>query len=226
MQTAEIDGVTYAENPVLFVPVREVALELGLTVIFGNGEVTINSAALADPRRLPDGTMMVPLRDFASLGASIDWNPDTSSARVTLKAHKIDVVAGAKKVIVDKSSQTLEAYQGSRLVMTTHISSGREGHRTPNGFFQAGPVKERMHRSRLYNWAPMPWSVQVDGDIFIHGYAEVPKEPASHGCVRMPMDGFNAAKWLFDWIDVGTPITIQGEWSDEGLNFRTGNPDS
>ncbi len=45
------------------------------------------------------------------------------------------------------------------MILKTNISTGRRGKRTPNGTFSAGPYKARMHRSNLYDDAPMPWSV-------------------------------------------------------------------
>jgi lipoprotein-anchoring transpeptidase ErfK/SrfK len=54
----------------------------------------------------------------------------------------------------------------------------------------------------------MPWSVQVRGNIFIHGFTVVPDYPASHGCIRMPLTGSNPAKKFFHWVEPGTPIKI------------------
>ncbi len=43
--------------------------------------------------------------------------------------------------------------------------------------------------------------------IYIHGTpdSEPLGQPASHGCVRMNSTDL---VWLFDWVDVGTPVTI------------------
>ena len=113
---------------------------------------------------------------------------------------------GGKRVEIDLTSQTLRAYDGIRLVMKTNISSGRN-RATPTGRFRAG-YKDADHYSSLFNNAPMPWSVQVSGNIFIHGFSVVPDYPASHGCIRVPITGRNPAKRFFNWVDVGTPITI------------------
>jgi len=113
----------------------------------------------------------------------------------------------SKSVVIDLSDQKLRAYQGNRLVMQTRISSGKNGG-TPTGRYSAGPYKSKTHFSSLYNNAPMPWSVQVTGNIFIHGYTEVPNYPASRGCIRVPISGFNPARRFFNWVDVGTPIRI------------------
>ncbi|MDF1756193.1 MAG: L,D-transpeptidase family protein [Verrucomicrobiales bacterium] len=114
---------------------------------------------------------------------------------------------GGKRVEINLTQQRLYAYQGNRLVMKTRISSGRTGN-TPTGRFTAGPYKSATHFSSIYDNAPMPWSVQVTGNIFIHGFSVVPNYPASKGCIRVPISGFNPAKKLYNWLDVGTPIRI------------------
>jgi lipoprotein-anchoring transpeptidase ErfK/SrfK len=113
-----------------------------------------------------------------------------------------------KRVEIDKTEQVLRAYEGDQLVFQSHVSTGKQGKRTPNGNFQA-LTKQRMHRSRLYHNAPMPFSVQISGNYFIHGFSSVPNHPASHGCIRLPIED---SKRLFDWIAPGTPISITGKW--------------
>jgi len=114
--------------------------------------------------------------------------------------------SGPKRVEINLTTQKLRAYQGNRVVMKTHISSGKN-RRTPTGNYRAG-YKDADHYSSLYHNAPMPWSVQISGNIFMHGSGSVPNYPASHGCVRVPLTGSNPARRLFKWIDKGTPIRI------------------
>lgn len=113
---------------------------------------------------------------------------------------------GPKRVEVDISDQRLRAYEGDRLVMQTRVCTGR-GDSTPKGRYSAG-WKDRHHYSSKYDNAYMPWSVQVAGDVFIHGYSSVPRHPSSHGCIRMPVTGTNPAKRFYEWVDAGTPIRI------------------
>lgn len=130
-----------------------------------------------------------------------------------------DVLAGgAKRVEIDKATQTLRAYEGSMLVLQSRVSTGRWDKSTPNGNFTA-LEKHRMHYSRLYHNAPMPYSIQVNGNVFIHGFAYVPAWPDSHGCIRLPLDGINPAKRLFEWIEIGTPISISGHWAGRRESF-------
>jgi lipoprotein-anchoring transpeptidase ErfK/SrfK len=143
--------------------------------------------------------------------------PHRSSAAAAVVAFLVAVSTGnaadggEKRVEIDKTAQVLRAYEGSELVFQTRVSTGRPGHETPNGSFRAGE-KHLMHYSRLYHHAPMPYSVQVNGNYFIHGFTEVPAWPASHGCIRVPLDVANPAAWFYRWVDTGTPISIAGHW--------------
>lgn len=117
--------------------------------------------------------------------------------------------ATTKRVVIDKSTQTLRAYDGDKLVLETRVSTGKWDKSTPNGQFTAG-YKERMHYSRLFENAPMPYSVHVTGNVFIHGFSVVPRHAASHGCIRVPLSKGNPAKQFYDWVEPGTPIEITG----------------
>ena len=120
-------------------------------------------------------------------------------------------IAAPKRVEIDKTLQKLRAYEGDQLVLETRISTGKWDKSTPNGYFTAGE-KQRMHYSKLFQNAPMPYSVEVDGNVFIHGFTSVPSRPASHGCIRLPLDGDNPARRFYEWIEPGTPIEISGKW--------------
>lgn len=214
----EIDGVSFADTPhVLFFPIEEIAPVLGweLHLDEQSEQISLHNTPL-DPtrlRKLPTGTVLAPIDELQRAGATISWSEDGMQASVASGLFKTAVIRFADKhVEVDLANQRLRAYQGGRLVLDSRISSGREGRKTPPGDFKAGPLKSPMHRSRLYHNAPMPWSVQVHENIFIHGFQKVPRHPASHGCIRLPLAGANPAKWFYNWIDLGTPISIKGHW--------------
>ena len=40
------------------------------------------------------------------------------------------------------------------------------------------------------------------GGWALHGYADVPDQPASHGCARLPLP---EAKIVYDFVSIGTP---------------------
>jgi lipoprotein-anchoring transpeptidase ErfK/SrfK len=39
----------------------------------------------------------------------------------------------------------------------------------------------------------------------LHGYADVPNRPASHGCARLPLP---EAKLVYDFVSIGTPVRV------------------
>jgi hypothetical protein len=215
IRSEDLDGISFADDPhTLFVPVEEIALALRWEMQLDQERISLNGHML-DPvhlRKLTNGTLLVPLDELQRAGATITWSDDGMHALVASDHTKIAIPFANKRVEVDLSDQRLRAYQGARLLLDSAISTGREGKKTPSGEFKAGPVKSRMHRSRLYHNAPMPWSVQVHENIFIHGFRKVPRRPSSHGCIRLPLTGANPAKWFYNWIDLGTPVSIKGHW--------------
>lgn len=114
-------------------------------------------------------------------------------------------------VEIDKTEQRLRAYEEGRLVFQSPISTGKWDSSTPNGHFYCGQ-KFLMHYSRLYDNAPMPYSVHVTRNVFIHGFSRVPAWPASHGCIRLPLSGENPARKFYHWVEPGTPVNIIGRW--------------
>ncbi|HEY5894749.1 MAG TPA: L,D-transpeptidase [Chthoniobacterales bacterium] len=121
------------------------------------------------------------------------------------------ITPAVKLVEIDKTRQHLRAFEGGRLVFQSRISTGKWDRSTPNGHFRVRQ-KFRMHYSRLYDNAPMPYSVHVVGNIFIHGFSYVPQWPASHGCIRLPLGGDNPARRFYYWVEPGTPVKIIGRW--------------
>lgn len=210
-QGSEIEAITFAADPgQIYVAAEDAAAKLRwrtsdssiqlLTRLNGN---SINSRNF----RNINGTAWVTLTTLASCGAIVTPDPQHSRYHVQSRRRSFTTSIGAKRIHVDLARQRLHAYQGYQLVLDTNISSGRTGN-TPSGYFTAGPYKSRMHYSSKYHNAPMPWSVQITGHIFFHGFSSVPSYPASHGCIRVPLTGANPARFLYEWVDVGTPIQI------------------
>lgn len=207
-----IEGITFAtEEGKLYVPLEEAACELHWQIqrddkvmYFGPQATPVEIESL---KRLLDGTELVSVPDIQKAGAEVTISPEGGPVTVHNGRSTFNVVKVAKRVEVNLTKQQLSAWEGNRLVLQTHISSGRHNS-TPAGEFTAGPYKARMHHSKKYKNAPMPWSVQIRGHVFIHGFTSVPNYPASHGCIRMPLDGGNPAKFFYEWVDAGTPVHV------------------
>lgn len=66
------------------------------------------------------------------------------------------------------------------------ISSARGGYTTPTGAFNVNWTS-RLHYSRQYDWAPMPYAVFFSEGVAVHATNAIGNlgQPASHGCVRL-----------------------------------------
>lgn len=209
---ATIDGISFAARPeVAYVPLIDVCHQLGLSVARGPkaGEIVIQGRSLKnDPLpTLIDGAELVAVPDLAAAGLRVSCGTNGSTFTIGSGDRALAVEIRPKRVEINLATQQLQAWQGNRLVLQSRISSGRGG-RTPTGNFKAGPYKARMHHSSLYDNAPMPWSVQIHGNIFIHGFASVPKYPASQGCIRLPLSEGNPARLFYHWVETGTPVEV------------------
>jgi lipoprotein-anchoring transpeptidase ErfK/SrfK len=122
-------------------------------------------------------------------------------------------VVEVARVDVDLSRQMLSVIDGSgRVTKVLPISSGSggwyvsEGEKrravTPTGRF-------RVYR-KIAGWRKSPlglmyYPVYIVGGIAIHGSPSVPRRPASHGCIRIPM---SAAVAFYNSTPVGTVVNV------------------
>lgn len=211
-------AVTFAAQPgVVYVPLRPLAEPLGWQIEWSDEEeqVTISGRAITERSiyRNEQRISFIKLTSLPFLNVLVEeagegiWNLSQEEKQALVKA-------GERRVEINLSEQKLMAFQGPYLVLTTNVSTGRRGFGTPTGKYKA-QSKARHRVSRTYDNAPMPYSVQLKGGYFIHGSGSVPRRPASHGCVRMPLTGDNPARLFFNWVEIGTPIEIRRDWSDE-----------
>ena len=108
------------------------------------------------------------------------------------------------RVVVSIPQQRAYVYEGSRLLESSRVSTGRRGHETPLGTFRIMEKKVK-HRSNRYANAPMPYMQRLTSyGIALHA-GHLPGYPASHGCIRLPW-GF--ARRLFDLTDSSTIVTV------------------
>ena len=141
-------------------------------------------------------------------------------------------------VEIDLEQQIAYLIYDDEVVLTSPISSGRQGYQTKRGRFKV-IQKERNHYSNLYGKivdsrgrtivadadadmrvprgarfvaAPMPYFIRFNGAEGMHaGY--LPGYPASHGCVRLPERNAIA---FFNAVEAGTPVTVFGTTPTRG----------
>lgn len=121
---------------------------------------------------------------------------------------------GENRVEVDIPRQVLFLYKANTLQKIVTISSGNnqrfcsEGWCrravTPGGsygFYRQGRGWETGPLGSLYN------PIYFNGGIAVHGSRSVPAQPASHGCIRIPM---GVAEWFPSAVHIGMPVHVVG----------------
>lgn len=117
---------------------------------------------------------------------------------------------GPVAVVVSIPQQRVHVYRNGIRIAVATCSTGKPGHETPTGVFTV-LQRDKDHHSKTYNNAPMPNMNRLTWDgVALHA-GNLPGYPASHGCVRLPMD-FSEKLWAVTHI--GTPVIIAGSHSD------------
>lgn len=110
-------------------------------------------------------------------------------------------------VVVSLSSQHAFVFKKGEAWDSTPVSTGKPGNDTPEGIF---PIlqKKVLHRSTLYDDAPMPYMQRLTWDgVALHA-GRVPGYPASHGCIRLPKA---FAKKLYEVTNFSSTVVVVTE---------------
>jgi hypothetical protein len=132
-----------------------------------------------------------------------------------------DVAKDARKpqgplvIAISIEKQILKVYDANGTFAETPISTGMRGHSTPMGVFSV-IQKHKYHRSNIYSGAPMPYMQRITWSGVAMHAGVLPGYPASHGCIRMPM---NFAVRMWGWTRMGARVVITpGELTPESIS--------
>ena len=132
-----------------------------------------------------------------------------------------DVAKEARKpqgpliIAIAIEKQTLKIYDANGFFAETPISTGMRGHSTPMGVFSV-IQKHKYHHSNIYSGAPMPYMQRITWSGVAMHAGVLPGYPASHGCIRMPM---NFAVKMWGWTRMGARVVITpGELTPESFS--------
>src|SRR3989338_6370504 len=122
----------------------------------------------------------------------------------------------SKSISINTSDQTLSALEYGYAFASFPISTGTWDYPTPLGNHA---VINKIPRAYSRRWGLyMPWWMAIvpSGTYGIHELPEWPNgakegeehlgSRRSHGCIRV---GVGAAKALYDWTSIGTPLTVK-----------------
>lgn len=154
-----------------------------------------------------DGYYYVEVLDYGTLNYVKGYVPKSMVKTVT--------PSGPYNILVDKSRQRVDIFNGQTLVKEFVCSTGLDDTPTPSGRFligDKGPLFYPSDSVVCYFWT------RIDNNFLFHsalydtnGYviqSEYDKlgNKASHGCIRLP---YYDAKWIQDNIPRGTLVTIK-----------------
>ncbi len=128
---------------------------------------------------------------------------------------------GRLRIEVNLATEVLVLYHHGRVELISHVSAGGGNYFRCPGGGTCGPAitPDGNYRARWFapGWLRVPLGRMyspvffIGGLYAIHGDIPVPLRPASHGCVRIPVD---IASFFHKLIHIsqadGTPIYIRG----------------
>ncbi|MDO8516179.1 MAG: L,D-transpeptidase family protein [bacterium] len=136
------------------------------------------------------------------------------------------IVSSTKRIIVERGTQTLYAYDGETIFMKTRISTGLDLTPTalgtytifkkmPSRYMQGGPAASSTPSvvsstsDQYYDLPGVPWNLYfTSGGAVIHGayWHNNFGQQSSHGCVNLPPQ---EARRLYQWAEVGTRVIVR-----------------
>lgn len=124
--------------------------------------------------------------------------------------------SSTKKIIISLTNHMLYAYDGDKEFLVTKVSTGVDTTPTPLGTFSVykktpsrymqGPIEGITDEP--FDLPGVPWNLYFTKDgAVIHGsyWHERYGTEQSNGCINLPPE---LSKLLYDWVDVGTKVTI------------------
>lgn len=126
---------------------------------------------------------------------------------------------GPNRVEVDLGRQVLFLYEGGALTRILPVSTGSEERFCSEGYCRYAVTPRGAYKvyRGASGWETGPLGdlynpLYFNGGVAFHGAYSVPGYPASHGCVRIPM---NAAEWFPEKVGVGWPVFVSNGPGDE-----------
>jgi hypothetical protein len=112
-----------------------------------------------------------------------------------------------KRVEIHRARGVVLLVRDGTVVRAIHTSTGIGGDSTSIG---TPPGTWRIYRKEVRSWSVpyktwLPYASYWNGGWALHGYADVPPRPASHGCARLPLA---EARFVYEFATVGTPVQV------------------
>ncbi|GAB4145340.1 MAG: hypothetical protein OHK0017_04810 [Patescibacteria group bacterium] len=200
--------------------------------------VSSQNISVAAQQQFPDNTPEEPTPAFTSVSQTENANEQTAQPLlppqdpclnqpvITMECKKeyIDALEEsktAKIIVVDVTSQRMQALELGKVSLDTLVTTGRDGYETPSGVYTIQNKARKVNlkanayfraRGENYNVWSDYWLGLGDGygihDAWrwrsVYGGQDYHTK-GSHGCVNTPLE---AMKTIYSWADVGTKVVI------------------
>ena len=108
----------------------------------------------------------------------------------------LDRAAGPDRIEVNLHTEVLVLYRNNKIQLVSHVSSGGGYYFCSSGGCGTAITPTGHFRTLSFypGWISVPLGYMYNSVFFIgtayaiHGDTDVPLQPASHGCIRIPMD--------------------------------------
>jgi hypothetical protein len=149
---------------------------------------------------------------FAGAALALSSCSNTTHSGGTYTSFKFDPPVkqptgnGGIRVKMSTGAQRLYVVQGDDVLLATPICVGTAGAPTPHGTFPIrAKVAQRRRASEPGSGYPMTYWMEFSGPAYGMHWGFVKPYPATHGCVRLPL---NSARKIFGLVKVGTPVDV------------------
>jgi lipoprotein-anchoring transpeptidase ErfK/SrfK len=181
------------------------SMQVALGVLTNTPTITPSPTLTLTPTLTPTPTQTATPIPSATPLPTATQLPSPTPTPDWLTAKYLPLPTEEKWIEVDLSEQSLVAYEGTTVVFTATVSSGRANTPTVEGKYRI----QRKYESQLmtgpgYYLPGVPWVMYFHYGYALHGAYWHDKwgTPTSHGCVNLKIDD---AEWLYHWTDPQVP---------------------
>lgn len=121
-----------------------------------------------------------------------------------------------KYIIISLADQRMFIFENGSIIHRFLVSTGVPGHSTPTGNYSVHNQALRAWSNKYECYMPHWSAITPDGLYGMHSldgtsYLSHLGSVASHGCIRLSPED---ATWLYDWVDIGTPVDIVADFEE------------
>jgi lipoprotein-anchoring transpeptidase ErfK/SrfK len=146
---------------------------------------------------------VIAFQKWAGVARDGTAGPQTQKALGRAAAPTPLMRRAGRRVEVSISKQLALEVLGGRVLWVLPVSTAMPGYVTPLGRYRVYSKSVESWSNPYKEW--LPYASYYSGGRALHGLASVPPFPASHGCIRVPLE---FAPLLYKFDTVGTEIDV------------------